>query len=498
MPDRRFHVSGDLLQAQIVYRGEEMDVSELTIDGHTRCAERPISLTDEEPLVIVGDHLHLTQPTPESMTVQVTGMPARIDGRKMTLIGGSSVSGGSIFLRRGTNQLWIPGPGTLLLPVDRDMQGRPLARPQPMIIEWQGRMDFDGQQADFKDKVVAHNAESQLRTPMLRAIFSEPVRFDAGQSDQRPQIERLICRQGVELEHRVLEGRKMTSWERMKARDLNYHYTSGDVLAQGPGTITRTWLDDGSATPMLPGGAAPPKSKKKPKDEPPGKPATSLVYLNATFEDRMTGNQRREIVELHGHVRAVYGPVPDWRGKLNPDRPELLGESGFVLNCDRLDVAKNTINGPSKSSFELTGLGNTVIEGAEFLARARRLTYSSQSDRLVLEGDGWTGARLYREHRKSTHPKDLVAGKISFWPKTQNVKLDDFHSVDFSHVQAEEDDESPAPGKAAPGLVPGGSGAGRASANSAGGRAAAPPGISAPRVPANLRNAAPAPPGVRR
>ncbi|HEX7450423.1 MAG TPA: hypothetical protein VF306_22880, partial [Pirellulales bacterium] len=336
-PDRQFHVSGDLLQAQVIYRGEQMDVSELTIDGHTRCAERPSKLDDEEPLVIVGDHLHLTQPTPENMTVQVTGMPARIDGRKMTLIGGSSTSGGSIFLKRATNQLWVPGPGTLLLPVDRDMQGRPLTKPQPLTIEWQGRMDFDGQQADFKDKVVAHNAESQLRTPLLRAVFSGPVRFDAGQGDQRPQVERLICRQGVEMEHRVVQGRKMTSWERMKARDLNYEYSSGDVTAMGPGAITRTWLDDGSAAPLLPGGAAPPKPKAKTAKSA-GKPSTSLVLMNATFEDRLTGNQHREIMVLHGHVRTVYGPVPDWRGKLDPDHPERLGESGFVLTCDQLDV----------------------------------------------------------------------------------------------------------------------------------------------------------------
>ncbi|HJT32634.1 MAG TPA: hypothetical protein VJ783_11380, partial [Pirellulales bacterium] len=451
MPDRRFHVSGDLLQAQVVHRGEQMDVSELTIDGHTRCAERPTALTADEPLVIVGDHLHLTQPTPEDMTVQVTGQPARIDARKMTLIGGSSASGGSIFLKKATNQLWVPGPGTMLLPVDRDMQGRPLAKPQPMTIDWQGRMDFDGQAADFKDKVVAHNAESQLRTPLLRAIFAEPVRFD-GASEQRPQVERLICRQGVELEHRVIEGRRMTSWERMKARDLNYEYTTGDVAAQGPGRITRTWLDDGSSSPVLPGGGASSKQAKSaanPKGKPPAKPKISLVYLNATFEERLTGNQHREIMVLHGHVRAVYGPVADWRGKLNPDRPELLGESGFVLTCDQLDVAKNSARGQAQATFELTGLGNTVIEGAEFLARSRRLTYSSQSDRLVLEGDGWTGAQLYREHRKSVRPKDLVAGKISYWPKTQRIKLDDFHSVDFSHVQASEEDEDEA-GKSAP------------------------------------------------
>ena len=505
MPDRRFHVSGDLLQAQVVHRGEQMDVSELTIDGHTRCAERPTALTDEEPLVIVGDHLHLTQPTPENMTVQVTGQPARIDARKMTLIGGSRASGGSIFLRRATNQLWVPGPGTLLLPVDRDMQGRPLARPQPMTIEWQGRMDFDGQAADFKQKVVAHNAESQLRTPFLRAIFSEPVRFDGGASDQRPQIERLICRQGVDLEHRVLEGRRMTSWERMKARDLNYEYTSGDVAAQGPGVITRTWLDDGGASPVLPGGATP-KRQSKPsgqtrgqpsgqKGKPLAKPATSLVYLNATFEERLTGNQHRELMVLHGHVRAVYGPVADWRGKLNPDHPELLGDSGFVLTCDQLDVAKNTANRQGQAAFELIGLGNTVVEGAAFLARARRLTYSSQSDRLVLEGDGWAGARLYREHRKDKHPKDLVAGKISYWPKTQRIKLDDFHSFDFSHVQSsEEDDEDTedgeSAGKVAPGLVPGVSNPNPAAIqNRAGGVGRS----SAPGQPAFA-----APPGVRR
>ncbi|HJT32485.1 MAG TPA: hypothetical protein VJ783_10615, partial [Pirellulales bacterium] len=165
--------------------------------------------------------------------------------------------------------------------------------------------------------------------------------------------------------------------------------------------------------------------------------------------------------------------------------------------------------GQAQATFELTGLGNTVIEGAEFLARSRRLTYSSQSDRLVLEGDGWTGAQLYREHRKNVRPKDLVAGKISYWPKTQRIKLDDFHSVDFSHVQASEEDEDEAgksaPGKVAPGLAPGGSGIrpGVPPPVRGAARGPAPPAFMGPRAQAPPQVSAPtrrtsAPPAVQR
>lgn len=478
LPSRRYLVWGDVLHGQAIFRGGKWDVSEMTLDGHMRCTERPLAgapvaartprgePTDDEPLVITGDQLHLTQPTPESATVEVVGQPARVDARKMTLIGGDSGKTGSIVLDRATNHLSIPGPGTLALPIDQDMQGRPLAEPQPLTITWRGRLEFDGQEAQFDDHVVARNTESTLRTPLLRTIFSEPVNFGGG--DERPEIDRLICRQGVQIDHRLLEAGRLTAWERLDARNLDYEYASGDILAHGPGSITRTWIDDGESSPLMPTAPGPrkPAGPEKPvgqasaqhtarpaKQTPRQREPETLVYLRSTFELEMTGNQRRESVVLHRRVVTVYGPIDDWRGKLDATRPETLGERGFVLNCDQLETAKSDTPDAKNSAMVLVGQGNAVIEGTDFVARADRLTYKSTTDRLVLEGNGRTPAELMRQVATGARPQKTAAGRISYWPKTQWVQIDDFRSLDFSILQANDDAKAapqPAPPVAAP------------------------------------------------
>lgn len=520
LPKRRYLVSGDVLHGQAIFRGGKWDVSEMTLDGHMQCKERPLAAaavaartprgepmartprgepTDDEPLVITGDQLHLTQPTPENATVEVVGQPARVDARKMTLIGGDDGETGSIVLHRATNHLSIPGPGTLALPIDQDMQGRPLAEPQPLTITWRGRLEFDGQEAQFEDHVVARNTESTLRTPLLRTIFSEPVHF--GGEDERPQIDRLVCRQGVQIEHCLREAGRLAAWERLDARDLDYEYVSGDILAHGPGSITRTWIDDGESPALMPAAPAPRnpagpgrmpvrQTSARPDARPKAQAQASakhqqktLVYLNSTFELEMTGNQRRENVMLHRRVVTVYGPINDWRGKLDANRPETVGERGFVLNCDQLETAKSDTTDAKGSAMVLVGRGNAVIEGTDFVARADRLTYKSTTDRLVLEGNGRTPAELMRQVATGARPQKTAAGRISYWPKTQWVQIDDFRSLDFSILQANDDakDAPPAPPLAVPPTAPP--------------RGRTPPGP--PRV-GPMRNAPPPPPGALR
>jgi lipopolysaccharide export system protein LptA len=444
-PSQRWHVSGDLLNVQARFRGGQTEVTEVTLDGDARCAELPLprppgqplppsSQKSEQPLVITGEQFHLVQPTPESATVEITGRPARAVAQGLTLVGGSEKKTGKIHLRRATNQLWIPGEGSLTLPVDQDMEGRKLANPQPLTVVWQGRMDFDGLVARFQKDVIAFNEEITLKTPDMQVVFKEPVRFDGSQKGNPTQMERLICRQGVDLDHRQMQGRNLASWERMKAKDLTYEHSSGDMEAAGPGTITRTWLDDGSSSTAMPG-ASPKKGQAKKAASLPPEPRARLIYLHATFDDKMTGNQRRETVNLHRRVAAVYGPVQRWQSTIDPNFRERLGEEGFVLDCDELQVAREGVSRDNQSTMELTGTGNILIVGADFTARARNVHYSSRKDMLVLSGDGRVPASFYRQQRNGSNPTEFSAGRIQYQPKSQDLKVDDFQSLDVKDLQ---------------------------------------------------------------
>ncbi|MGH7134679.1 MAG: hypothetical protein ACREHD_03005, partial [Pirellulales bacterium] len=442
-PSQRWHVSGDLVKAQVLLKPGKSEVTQMTLDGHARCAELPMPVRLDQPLrdkpeqllVITGEQCHLVQPTPQDATVRITGRPARVVARGMTLEGGGEGELGSIHLHRSTNRMWIPGPGRLQLPISEDMQGRKLAQPQLLNIVWQGRMDFDGLIAHFQTtaktqkEVVAFSDASTLRTPDMEVVFNEPVRFDGSGSGKRPQVERLFCRQGVDLDHREQQAGKWTSWERMTARDLIYEYSSGDLEADGPGTVTRTWLDSGnSSLPSAPG------SKKQPAQASSTPKAERLIYLHATFDDKLTGNQKRETVTLHRRVKSVYGPVRDWRASIDPNHPDRFGTEGFVVVCDKLRLDKTGTTREGQPTMELAGEGNTLIEGSDFSARCRNVQYSSSKDLLTLSGDGRAPATFYRNQQSGANPLDFSAARILYYPKTQKLNVENFGSLDVTNL----------------------------------------------------------------
>lgn len=430
-PNQCWNVSGDVLKVQARFVAGKTEVTEVRLDGHARCKELPPPAKPqmtrkeaEQLMLILGDQLHLTQSVPGAAKVRITGRPAFVVAQGMTLRGGNERKAGNIHLDRAANRLWVPGGGELELPVDQDMQGRKLAQHQMLDIVWTGRMQFDGLTAKFEQDVVANNKEAQINTPELEVTFSEPVRFDGERQGQRPQVERVVCRRTVDFERRERMHGKEISWERLKARGLVFDYTSGDFEAQGDGAIIRTWIDDGSAPAVTPV-----SSTKKPASSQP-KSKLPFLYLNATFVEKLTGNQRRDIVTLHRRVVAVYGSIPRWNAWLDPNYPKRLGTDGFVLKCDALTVAKNGMTATGQSAVELFGEGNIVIEGSDFLSRCRNLRYASNKDLLVLSGDGRTAATFYRDQQSSPNPVDFAANQIFYWPKTQRLQVNNFNSLD--------------------------------------------------------------------
>jgi hypothetical protein len=447
-PDQRWHVSGDLVKAQVLLRNTgKSEVTQMTLDGHARCAELPMPVRPgqtlpekpEQLLEITGEQFHLVQPTPQDATVRIIGRPARVSARGMTLKGGSEQAAGAIHLHRTTNRLWVPGPGELELPVAQDMEGRPLAQTQMLRVVWPGRLDFDGIDAHFQktdkkqEDVVAFTEESLLKTPDMRVLFNEPVRFDGSRGGSRPQIERLICRQGVDLDHRQRQAGRWSAWERMKARDLVYRYSTGDIEADGPGSITRTWLDSGNSSLSVPSG-----SPKKPAATP-AKNGPRLVYLNASFDDKMTGNQRRETVTLHRRVKSVYGPVLKWDAWIDPNHPERFGTEGFVIECDLLKVDRTGTTPAGEPAMELAGEGNTSLYGADFSARCWNVHYASAKDMLTLSGDGRAPASFYR-NQLSGNPLEFSASRILYNLKTQKLNVENFESLDVTNLPSKKPD----------------------------------------------------------
>ena len=73
---------------------------------------------------------------------------------------GLALDGAAVNLDQASNKVWIDGPGQMTLLIERDLQGEPLAQAMPLLVDWQGGMLFDGQQATFERDVQRSRANA--------------------------------------------------------------------------------------------------------------------------------------------------------------------------------------------------------------------------------------------------------------------------------------------------------------------------------------------------
>lgn len=420
-PANRFQIVGNRLRGRVVVQGTASQISELIVDGNVRLTETQTASPDERPVVISGDQIQVFDAAQPHAAVTVTGAPAHFEGR------GLGLTGSNINLNRGTNRLWMDGPGQMDLPaINRDLQGRPSADAGPMTVQWGQRMSFDGKTAHFEEAVVARTGMQQLHTETMDVLFKRPIRFADPRSQPEPEAEQLICRGGVMMENRTLDAQGMASYEKMQISDLNIQLVSGELTANGPGWMTsvrRGSVDlmpvDGLAT------ADAGDSEEPDKDQ--------LNYLSARFQHRITGNIHQQSVTFHQQVRATFGPVKSWDEKLDEKNPDKLLRGG-ILRCNELTVTQMPQPGRDERNVELQAVGNVDVAGATFTARAGRMTYDQAKDQLILEGDGWSDATLYRQEIPGGPISQHAARKIFYWPSTKRWVIDGARALEMNQL----------------------------------------------------------------
>ncbi|HEV3007383.1 MAG TPA: hypothetical protein VGX78_23125 [Pirellulales bacterium] len=444
--NQHFHVSGNVLEANVNLDGPQPQVTKMRLNGRVYCKETRTEKPGEKPMIILGDRLTLAQTVPEQAVVAVTGQPAHVEARGMTLLGGSSRQSGTVHFHRGENRIWVKDPGTLTLPGERGLDGRPSEKNEPVEIAWQGGMEFDGRTAEFTRDVEARQEQSRLRTPSMVVLFTKQVRFDSTNTGEpQPEVDRIVCRRGVELDNRELQELtgEVVSVNHLVAQDLTIHQASGDLLAHGPGTVDSVRVDTGESDAFLPAGTA--KSQAQENDD--ETRDEGFNFLSVRFHREMRGNLRGKVMDFHGRVRAVYGPVDDWNERLSHDDPEKLAVGGFVLRSERLQVVQQTLDGKGENAFELTATDNAVADGVavedeSFFARAGRLSYDTRKGLLVLDGEAGE-AMLLRQSRPGSEPDRLAAEKILYHPASQYLKIDGVRSGGMPNLPASDDDSKP-------------------------------------------------------
>ncbi len=450
--ERRYHVRGDLVQARFLVRDEKAELAELMLENEVELDEIPLipSSGNEQPMHVEGDRIQVFEAHDTTRTkISVIGRAAEFRGR------GVMLSGTNINVDAGTNRLWIDGAGAMKLPLDRDLEGKPLQHPDEVTITWQKEMDFvDGIRAQFEEKVEARTRDQLLRTAILEVQFLDRIDFRSVRSNSRPKAElaQIACRGGVFMEGRTYEAisvqpgpggnglmhpvnlpadagmrpPQQESWEEFVALELTINRRTGDIFAQGPGRITTIQRKSGELFPTRQVQVQPAAESRA--------NGNKLAYLHVEFPQVMTGNIELGEVTFAEHVRCVYEEVVSWQARLDVHDPDSLSASGVLLTADRLTVAEAPGPAEGAKSIELQALGNVTAENASFTARADRMTYSQAKDWLILVGNGYAPAELSFQEYLGATPRSHSATEIHFRPETKEVKIVDGRSLQLDSL----------------------------------------------------------------
>ncbi len=383
--------------------------------------------------MIRGDRLDAVNPSAPNGVVTVTGRPARFEWR------GRGLTGSNINLDRGANRLWIAGAGQMDAPMDADLDGRPLAVPAMLTVDWHRRMEFDGRTARFEGAVAAavprlqsaaEITQFQMNTEKMDIQLQRSIRFADPKTQDRPQVESLRCLESTLIENRAFDARQQppqqSSFNRMQVANLDINVRNGEIKA-GPGWLNRvgygTGHSFGGAGNTIGNAAGPANTAAI------GAAATQLYGLHIDFQGGITGNIdfqggnffRRQLT-FHDNVRLAYGPVERWDAMLAVGNPDQLGPHGATLSCDRLEVDQSLLpTGSGQRAVELVAEGNAVAENTTFIARGNRITYAEAKGLLILEGDGWNNAELWRQQQVGTPASKHTGKKFGIGPRRSGL-----------------------------------------------------------------------------
>jgi hypothetical protein len=430
---RHFDVEGRQLQARVMMHGQQSEVVELIVNGAVRMRETQTALPEERPMLILGDQVQMIDVNKPCTAVMVTGDQAHFEGR------GMSLDGSNINLNRGTNRLWVDGPGQMDLPMDKDLEGHPLEHPATVQVHWQRKMNFDGRTARFEESVTASMPNRQLRTETLDVSLQQPIVFADANNHPPPQVGQLQCSGGVAMEGRTFDAQGPQSIEFFQAPDLMVNNFSGRTHAGGPGWLTT--LRRGSADPMQIGPAGPPGTTPpaaSPRNPNPRNPnqqnPNQLTYLHVVYQGAIEGNIHNREMTFQDQVVTVYGPVDSWDAVLDPNDIQSLGDRGMVLHCGQMTVAQMSMPGSQQPAMEMLARDHALVENAKFTARAARISYTQVKGLLILEGDGRSKAELWRQKYHTGPVSYFRAQKIEYWPADERLRIDGADQLDFNEM----------------------------------------------------------------
>ncbi|MGL6194340.1 MAG: hypothetical protein ACRC2T_05910, partial [Thermoguttaceae bacterium] len=302
-----------------------------------------------------------------------------------------------------------------------------------LVVRWKGRMEFFGNRLTFEKNVQGEYPLMKLFCDELNIYLDQPISFLNFKQTTSPQPKLLECRGKVRFECAQKEGNKDTAFimaEDMSLFRINPETGAFDGLASEklPGHLTAIFLGDNMNIDLPGQSSARPVSSGLPGAS--GEAADSaLKRVDISFFKDIFGNIRSFEATANISVNCIYLPVPNWNTKLQmsgskPNRDWIKDNGGFILDCEKVEIAQMTDPSTRKKGAELTASGGTTIEGQLFLAKAESVRFNQLKDLVIIEGDGTADAEIYvKKTPNGNYDPPYPGQRLEYNIKTKDVQL---------------------------------------------------------------------------
>jgi hypothetical protein len=414
-------VVADLIRVRVL-RGEkdgDSEVAEVWTSGHAK-VRRPRK-DGEEPLRLTGDRLHLINQAKDAELLHVYGSPAHIYDR------GLHIEGQAVHLDRAKNLVWVDGEGLLELPVNKSLEGEPLAEPQMLDIWWKERMRFDGHTAHFYEEVRTILEDNRMSCQEMQVELTEAISF-ADDSDKdrlkedKVDVHRIHCVDGVRFDSYEYEENKLVGIRRAEFWEFSLDQQTGKMEASGPGLILSWARGSGRRAGLSPNRTVKANTGGKSK-------SSKWEYTRIDFAGKTLGNIKGQHTTFHDRVEIVYGPV---------DKPlevidvEHLPKNGGWMRSNRLHVTQSEKTETTPAYNVVVASGNAELEGRSFHARADSITYDESKELYVLRSIGSRKATIWRQTTLGGKRNRADAQRMDFIPSRNILKFDRTTGLDGS------------------------------------------------------------------
>ena len=406
----RLRVYGQTMRLMVERAGSELQLRDVNIDGNVLCSTEDESGRGDRPRIeLEGTTLLIRDLDATAGVATIAGAPAKIRGR------GMDISGPTINLDRAGNRMWIDGAGSATLPLPRTIAARYPRDAAFAYVVWQNGMSFDGQTIRCAQNVHIRGPAQMIRAAQLEVTLNRPIDFSRTHiQDADVDLQRITADGGVTIENRTLSARGLESIDSAAVETFTIAYPSGQVIGQGPGWIETVRMGKNIGAMGKPAAAA-----------------DSLIYLRVEFQRQMRANLTQPQAEFSDRIQGTFGPVKDWKDRIEARDAATLAAGQLLMNCDRLTLFQIKNSRPGKAPVELVAEGNATIEGHQFKASANRMSYDQGKDSFLMVGAPRAPARLWRQTRPGAPRAETEANTIQYSPSSGALRMEGMRMLDW-------------------------------------------------------------------